>query len=223
MSSTYQLRPLFGGAMTIELPADSQTWRDVSEVRQIPDHQECFQEINTPTTTSGSSTAGSHHPKGRVLVVEILERPEGISDLDTASYFFHDLASTNSADITTTATVLPSTSFTSVPSPDWLSKAGLPLSSSSTPIIYCTGFGYQPVPIAESHGATNSAVEEWIRVDLGVIRLLSVNTDLLVTLSTPQSSLPVTSETAVAPSQPAEVFTRAFTTLQVRDWSLFRQ
>ena len=38
-SMVYRLtkRPLFGGAIDIDVPC---AWRDVSEVRQVPDHQE---------------------------------------------------------------------------------------------------------------------------------------------------------------------------------------
>ncbi|KAL3928912.1 MAG: hypothetical protein SGBAC_012436 [Bacillariaceae sp.] len=70
----YTNRPLYGGAMTCDIKTD---WRDVSDIRQVPDHQECYQEI-----------------EGAVLVVEILDR-EGVSDTDAAAYFFKDLAESN--------------------------------------------------------------------------------------------------------------------------------
>ena len=34
-------RDLYGGVMTISIPAE---WRDVSDVRQVPDHQEVYQD-----------------------------------------------------------------------------------------------------------------------------------------------------------------------------------
>jgi hypothetical protein len=67
-------RPLFGGAISCEMPTP---WRDVSDVRQVPDHQECWQELD-----------------GAVLVVEILQRQE-VDDVNAASFFFNDLAESN--------------------------------------------------------------------------------------------------------------------------------
>merc|ERR1712170_184349 len=67
----YSERPLFGGAISCDIPS---AWRDVSDVRQVPDHQECWQEID-----------------GAVLVVEILDRQE-VGDHSAASFFFADLA-----------------------------------------------------------------------------------------------------------------------------------
>jgi hypothetical protein len=71
-------RDLFGGAITCEIPT---AWRDVSDVRQVPDHQECFQEMD-----------------GAVVVIEILER-QGVSDAEAASYFFRDLAEANGSKV----------------------------------------------------------------------------------------------------------------------------
>jgi hypothetical protein len=70
----YSARPLFGGAITCDIKND---WRDVSEIRQVPDHQECFQEMD-----------------GAILVVEIIERQE-VTDANAASFFFNDLAESN--------------------------------------------------------------------------------------------------------------------------------
>jgi hypothetical protein len=70
----YSARPLFGGAVTCDIKND---WRDVSEIRQVPDHQECFQEMD-----------------GAILVIEILERQEA-TDANAASFFFNDLAESN--------------------------------------------------------------------------------------------------------------------------------
>ena len=54
---------LFGGAMTCEIPSED-GWRDVSDVRQIPSHQECWQQIQQENDDVGG---------GRVLVIEILQ------------------------------------------------------------------------------------------------------------------------------------------------------
>ncbi|OAL38788.1 hypothetical protein AYO20_01994 [Fonsecaea nubica] len=47
MTSTYGVRELYGGAMTVELPVDL---IDSSDIRQIPDHQEVF--LSPTTLTS---------------------------------------------------------------------------------------------------------------------------------------------------------------------------
>ncbi|CAJ1946438.1 unnamed protein product [Cylindrotheca closterium] len=70
----YTNRPLYGGAITCDIKTD---WKDVSDIRQVPDHQECYQEID-----------------GAVLVVEILERQK-VSDAGAAAFFFKDLAESN--------------------------------------------------------------------------------------------------------------------------------
>jgi hypothetical protein len=75
---SFTRRDLFGGAISCEIPT---AWRDVSDVRQVPDHQECFQEMD-----------------GAVVVVEILERQE-IPDADAPNYFFRDLAEANGSSL----------------------------------------------------------------------------------------------------------------------------
>ena len=40
---------LFGGAITTSIPS---SWRDVSQVRQVPDHQEVYQDCNEETGVS---------------------------------------------------------------------------------------------------------------------------------------------------------------------------
>jgi hypothetical protein len=71
-------RQLFGGAMTCEIPSD---WRDVSDIRQVPDHQEVYQDI-----ASGSRDA--------CLIIEILGQEDGIEG-DPAKFFFDDLVEAN--------------------------------------------------------------------------------------------------------------------------------
>lgn len=69
-------RQLFGGAITCDIPSD---WRDVSDIRQVPDHQECFQDFQKSQS---------------VYVLEILER-QSVSNEEAASFFFQDLAESN--------------------------------------------------------------------------------------------------------------------------------
>lgn len=71
-------RPLFGGAFQCQLP---ETWVDVSNVRQVPDNQECWLDPNTNT----------------MIVIEIVEYQTSVSDADAVSYFLQDLAEANGA------------------------------------------------------------------------------------------------------------------------------
>ena len=81
-ASNSNIIKLFGGAMSCELPSESAEgttttrleWRDISDVRQVPDHQECYQSS-----------------MGHVLVIEILDYQSSVRNEDAAKYFFEDL------------------------------------------------------------------------------------------------------------------------------------
>lgn len=73
--------PLFGGALTATLPT---TFSDVSEIRQIPDHQEVFLE-----KTAFSS-----------ITFDILERVEGgRSDEEALKFHLFDLVEEDEGDV----------------------------------------------------------------------------------------------------------------------------
>ncbi|KAK5057552.1 hypothetical protein LTR84_011552 [Exophiala bonariae] len=80
MATTYRLRELYGGAITVELPTDL---IDSSDIRQIPDHQEVF--LSRETLTS--------------IIIEInnyVEAPDPITTETTTT--------TTASGITTTST-----------------------------------------------------------------------------------------------------------------------
>ena len=106
---------LYGGAITAMLPA---CWRDVSEVRQVPDHQEVWQDVSARAAAAGeppsvenlkisvSSSSSSWLSKtdtNTCVIFEILERQVEVSDDDAASFFFSDLAESNDAAEATTS------------------------------------------------------------------------------------------------------------------------
>ena len=74
--STFESRQLFGGAITMSLPA---SFEDVSVIRVVPDHQEVF--VDRISDMS--------------LIIEILGYESEVSDNDAAQHFFHDLAQCN--------------------------------------------------------------------------------------------------------------------------------
>lgn len=89
----YSMRPLFGGALSTELPSD---WIDASDVRPVPDHQEVWM----------SPAAGALAS----LVVELLERDGGADDDGEAAdaalrEYFTGLAAECGAALATVATV----------------------------------------------------------------------------------------------------------------------
>jgi hypothetical protein len=67
-----ELRELFGGAITSILP---ESYLDASDIRQVPDNQECFMSPNSNST----------------IIVEVVEYQESQKDERAALYFFEDL------------------------------------------------------------------------------------------------------------------------------------
>jgi len=73
------LQPLFGGTLQCQVPINLV---DVSNFRQVPDHQEVF-----VTPDSDDAT----------LSVEIVEHSEQVEDAKASQYYFEDLAAGNEA------------------------------------------------------------------------------------------------------------------------------
>ncbi|CAI5733345.1 unnamed protein product [Peronospora destructor] len=70
------LRPLFGGALSCEIPDD---FADVSSFRQVPDNQEVFANATTD----------------QCIIVELLQYEENVEDAHSARYFFNEIAQSN--------------------------------------------------------------------------------------------------------------------------------
>lgn len=70
--TTYTPTPLFGGALSASLPS---TFGDVSDIRQVPDHQEVWLDRDGYTS----------------VVFEILEQVEKGSDEEALKYHLEDL------------------------------------------------------------------------------------------------------------------------------------
>ncbi|XP_058870538.1 ran guanine nucleotide release factor [Acipenser ruthenus] len=70
--------PLFGGAFSAVLPPG---FRDVSELREIPDNQEVF----------------AHSHTDQSIIVELLEYQGHVTGRDAARYHFEDVACSNEA------------------------------------------------------------------------------------------------------------------------------
>lgn len=191
-ANTGTVRPLFGGAITCQLTPDDD-WRDVSDIRQVPDHQECWQDI-----------------EGRLLVVEILSRQSDVIDEQAAAYFFQDLAESNGAKA-------PDLYF--IPQPELSANMNLAGARLPDSAKLCFGTGYQKVALGKDTdiaGNPRTQQVQSIRVELLAIRLPSVGTELLITLSTPSNEH--SQETI---SHPTDTFVRILGSFQIQDWTLF--
>jgi hypothetical protein len=184
MTSAFTTTPLYGGAIVCEVPS---SWKDVSDMRQVPDHQEVL---------LGPA------PEEPSLVIEILDHQASISNETAAKYFFDDLAEANGCSLTDGS----STSFAAIKNS----------SAATSSLAMFTGIGMQRVAKGRDKDlAGNLRVLPIIdvEIELCVIRLPQVTTDLLVTLSRTKS--------APAATEFSDEFQRILATLQIRDWSLF--
>lgn len=200
----YSERSLFGGAIVCDVPT---SWRDVSDVRQVPDHQEVWQDATED---------------GAMLVVEILERQD-VDDANAACFFFDDLAESNG--IAPQATTSSDLSFR-------------PVTSTHLPPLQiegataCAGIGYQKIAVGREYNAISGQRREdqeirWTCVELCVLRLARVETDLLVTVTKPMANPkepPPMEAAAIGSASVAswsEPFQRSLSSMQIRDWQLF--
>mmetsp|Transcript_2807 Transcript_2807/g.7195 ORF Transcript_2807/g.7195 Transcript_2807/m.7195 type:complete len:199 (-) Transcript_2807:5-601(-) len=191
-------RPLFGGAMACQIP---EGWLDVSDMRQVPDHQECWTSSET----------------GALLVIEILEYQSAVSNEAAAEYFYKDLAESNG--IVSTSNDLQLTSL----SPPTAGRSILVSSDESWgDAIVCRGTGYQKIAQGKEVDALGNprALPEasWVTVHLACIRLPHVTTDLLVTVSWPQQTNP---QQGSENGSSSVLFQSVLASLQIHDWSLF--
>ena len=158
-------RALYGGAFTVEL-SESESWTDVSDLRPVPDHQEVFLD----------------HAR-RQLVFEIMER-ENVPDEQAAAHYFHDLAQAHDSRPQDTHFSLDSSPIVSFNT----------MSNWPEDTFVCSGRGVQKVFMGgslELYMRENGlqyppeGLFATIQVDLCLIRLPSVSSDILITLSSP--------------------------------------
>jgi Ran-interacting Mog1 protein len=225
-------RPLFGGAIACRIP---EHWQDVSNVRQVPDHQECWRDVSVSN--------------GAAFVVEILDHQVSVPHLDAARYFFDDLAEANGGDLARTTFSAVEPMHVALPNTwsnakHWTLPTGLPNDA-----VVCAGAGTQIVanstarlfvvpqndPFATgSNSTTNnyhndhnlpmSPEHETVAIHLAVLRLPQHATDVLVTLSTPLNGGcgdHANASTNVFLEEQAALFASILASIQIRDWSLF--
>jgi hypothetical protein len=175
MTSPFTTTPLYGGAITADIPT---AWKDVSDIRQVPDHQEVY------------IGPGEDEP---CFVTEILEHQTTVSDETAATYFFEDLVEANGS---------THTSFSS--------------QTVSSPLSIFAGIGMQRMAKGRDRDVDgNPRPHQQVvdaQIELCVVRMPQVQTDLLLTLSRTKSS---------SDAQLSEEFRRVLSTLKIHDWGLF--
>lgn len=188
----YTERELFGGALSCCIPT---AWRDVSDVRQVPDHQEVWQEM-----------------EGSVLVIEILQHQDEVEDANAASFFFHDLAESNGVSDSNDYKFEAATfSFPTTTIHGATTSTGVGLQK------IAMGRDY------DINGQRRENQEtRWTRIELCVFRLPHVHTDLLLTITGPMpnpNEPPLQSQDHTVVW--SELFQRAVSSIRVRDWTIF--
>lgn len=239
VGSEFAERLLFGGALTCRIPA---RFRDVSDVRQVPDHQECWQ--GRAIADDGSEGDGDEGGEAdSVLVFEILERQPVDAD-HAAAYFFADLAESNGCDrvhcsFTAEAPIslfAPESPLLHPPHqhsmrrlPTGLPKDAILAGGSGTQRVPVAKIREQPgTPSAHSSDSGATAVVVVVSIQLMAIRLPRQATDLLVTLSTPTLGSTDRDDLGTGTDgnhhhhqRHSELLWQILSTLQILDWSLF--
>mmetsp|Transcript_3372 Transcript_3372/g.5540 ORF Transcript_3372/g.5540 Transcript_3372/m.5540 type:complete len:210 (+) Transcript_3372:56-685(+) len=194
--------PLYGGAIVCDIPT---SWKDVSDMRQVPDHQCVYL---GPTLQEEPS-----------LVIEILDHQGSVSNDNAAKYFFDDLAEANGCSSTTTTS---SNSFVTIPATTTTTLLKNNNKQENHSTMCFLGIGMQRVAKGRDVDmAGNPRILPIINVqiELAVLRLPQVQTDLLITVSRTIKAGDAT--TTQQQPQLSEEFQRILATFEIRDWSLF--
>ena len=195
---------LFGGAITTSIPP---SWRDVSQVRQVPDNQEVYQDCSEET--------------GAVLVVEILEFQSNVDNSNACDFFLTDLGDANGAveQIIHTSRVVNLLGFACEENKEQLfpSLALMPTTTLQSQLHACVARGSQKI-VQKGNTAAH-----WVDIELCALRLKDVETDLLITLSIPRKEEKNRSsgDSRNVAGVDDEIFKQILTSFNIKDWSLF--
>ena len=159
---------------------------------------------------------------GAVLVIEILEY-QNVANGDACAFFLKDLASANEASTevqhirsSRVVNLLEDEKRETQLLPNFLLPASLEISSQ---LHACITKGSQKV--AQGKDSTNNSNARWIDVEICVLRLENVHTDLLITLSVPRREIKCEDEGGGEGEQCSEVFKEVLLGFNIKDWSIF--
>lgn len=216
---------LFGGAIRLAIPSK---WRDVSDIRPVPDHQEVYQDCTFAGGIIPQSSPGTIEGTGACLIVEILERQDDVKDAEAAKYFFRDTAEANGeivGEIFNTNVWNAGHSQSNSTRPTDENYNLMP--SLSARVKVCTCSGFHSVSPLKNRTSLEEGKAPLIRVDLAVVRLEAVETDLLITMSTPTTTterMKIISNATKTENQQKEIsplFQLVLKSFDIKDWSLF--
>ena len=197
MDSSSNEVPLFGGAITAELPKD---WLDVSHIRQVPDNQEVY-------IANDASDAS--------VIIEVLEPPEGVDDAGIADYLFRDLAEAGDA------------SASSVTSTQQLTSAEVPCIVSLEGIVAYELTGTMTVSkFNESRSSASNEVAVAMGVirlptPIETDLLITVNAPIQISSNSSSSATVEEERPQSNPELSMQVLRQVLRTLQIQDFSLF--
>eukprot|EP00970_Alexandrium_tamarense_P010217 scaffold2048_cov204-Alexandrium_tamarense.AAC.38 len=174
---------------------------------QQKDNQEVYQDCAEET--------------GAILVVEILEHQSDVSNDDASRFFFEDLADSNGCSKPEDRVLHSSSDDTSNLIPNVL-KSMQQLSVMES--IHCfVSVGSQRVAQGRDTDIADRPIHnesKWIDIEMCALRMKHVETDLLLTLSTPNGNN-AAEGVSKGREQHSNAFRSILSSFNVTDWSLF--
>ena len=223
---------LFGGAISCKLPMG---YMDLSNIRQVPDHQECYMEIHLDDSAKEKPSS--------VFIMEILEQQHNVEHDQIIEYLFQDLAESNGIGETSddddnknnkprilffqtdnhgsTTGILPPNELFNL---DEATVHPVP----NAAVVCRSGRGVQRTrrgkDFNDNHHANDNM--ETISIQLFVIRLLQQTTDILVTFTTPITLRDDRNDSFSAvmqeqQNQKSVLFQQIISSIQIHDLTLF--
>ncbi|KAG6524077.1 hypothetical protein ZIOFF_013967 [Zingiber officinale] len=196
------VHPLFGGSISSCFPL---RFQDVSNLREVPDHQEVFADPN----------------RDESLIFELLDIKHEVGDNESAVWFLRDIAGEQDAE---DSMVLEQSG----------TLEAIGLTSTNGPAIASIAVAQMGlVQQAIAKGRQGREAQNLVRVYLANLRLREVTTDVLITAYEPLLINPLSESANVVGAGPtvpaaqagclplAEVFKLAVTNFKVHDWGLF--
>ncbi|XP_004228383.1 uncharacterized protein [Solanum lycopersicum] len=190
-------RPLFGGAISTTFPI---RFQDVSNVRQVPDHQEAFVDPE----------------RDESLIIELLDLKMDVADSGSATWFLQDLANEQEAE---GATITEQSAVFEAPG----------LCYRNMPAVITTAVGQMAVAKGKQGREAQNLVKVYlanIRLkEVGTDVLITAYEPLVINPLS-ESATAVGAGMAVPAAQSgvmpmAEVFKLAVSSFKVHNWSLF--
>eukprot|EP01102_Stenamoeba_stenopodia_P014985 TRINITY_DN505_c0_g1_i2.p1 TRINITY_DN505_c0_g1~~TRINITY_DN505_c0_g1_i2.p1 ORF type:complete len:208 (+),score=35.49 TRINITY_DN505_c0_g1_i2:117-740(+) len=188
-------QPLFGGAMSVVIPS---RFKDVSQLREIPDNQEVLCDPSTDQS----------------LIIELLAYDVSVRDDTAIQYHFAEVANANDAPLGVHSTILSSQPLTLQEAPNFPSTA-----------FRAALVGQQLV--SKFNEAARNMVTIYMSLirlpDHETDILITLNEPVAISAesSSARAVIPTVGTQSSITSSAAEVMRLALLTLKVNDWSLF--